>query len=90
MDNYSESDNLDPHMPYRNCKLRLNTRKLYRGILEKDLKDLEDNHKFKKSCGEPELLEFVEEAIEHTSNQLTSLLQLDESDKNPKLKKNQS
>jgi hypothetical protein len=86
-ENLAEEEFLDPHMAYRNCKIRLNTRAFYRGILEKDMKDLEADHQFKKSCGEPELLEFVQQAIEHTSSQLISLDLLDEADKNPKMKK---
>lgn len=58
-----EEESLDPHKAYKNCKIRLNTRSFYEGILKNDLQSLEEDHKFKKSCGEPELLEYVEQAI---------------------------
>lgn len=61
-----ENETLDPHESYKNCKIRLNTRRFYESILQNDLNSLEEDLKFKKSCGEPELLEFVEQAIFHT------------------------
>ena len=45
--------------PYRNNKVRLNTRQYYKKVLTDDMQKLEENFKFKKSCGEPELLPYV-------------------------------
>jgi hypothetical protein len=56
--------------PYRNNKIRLNTRHFYKKVLRRDLELLQENIKFKRSCGEPELLPYVEESIGIIENQL--------------------
>ena len=60
--NFSEANN-ENEDPYRNNKIRLNTRQFYKKVLEGDMELLSQNMKFKRSCGEPELLLYVEEAI---------------------------
>ena len=42
-----------------NAKILLNTRDNYKNLLEKDIKALETDYLFKKSCGETELLPFI-------------------------------
>ena len=60
--------NDEPNDPYRNNKVRLNTRQYYKKVLLSDLELLQENLKYKKSCGEPELLPYVEEAINIIEN----------------------
>ena len=64
---FSEANDQDDD-PYRNNKIRLNTRQYYKKVLLSDLELLQENLKYKKSCGEPELLPYVEEAINIIEN----------------------
>lgn len=59
--------------PYRNNKVRLNTRHFYKKVLISDLELLQENLKYKRSCGEPELLPYVEKAVEIIENQLIQM-----------------
>lgn len=72
--------NDEPNDPYRNNKVRLNTRQYYKRVLLEDLDKLESNFKFKKSCGEPELLPYVEEAIEIVQKNLNEKKENNESE----------
>jgi len=55
--NVSESCRISA--PYQNSKILLNTKYNYKNLLEKDIKVLETDYLFKKSCGETELLPFI-------------------------------
>ena len=48
---------------YRNTKMKLNSRDYYRDLLTKEMVALEEDHKFKTSCGEVELLDYIDESI---------------------------
>ena len=48
---------------YKSTKMRLNSRKFYRDLLTKEMLALQEDHKFKTSCGEVELLEYIDESI---------------------------
>jgi|TARA_B110001450_G_scaffold254014_1_gene278596 hypothetical protein len=52
-----EIENL--YQAYSNNKVLLNTKEYYLQLLEQDLKSLQENHNFKQSCGEVDLLTFV-------------------------------
>ena len=45
--------------PYQNTKILLNTWDNYKKLLDRDIKALENDYMFKKSCGETELLPFI-------------------------------
>lgn len=48
---------------YKNTKMKLNSRNFYRDLLTKEMIALEDDHKFKTSCGDVELLMYIDESI---------------------------
>jgi hypothetical protein len=51
----------------------LNTKEYYLQLLEKDLKSLEENHNFKQSCGDVELLTFVQRSIVQLKYQIEAI-----------------
>jgi hypothetical protein len=50
----------EPFLPYDNNRYLLNTYENYKTMLERELTDLDRNWVFKKSCGEEDLVKYVE------------------------------
>lgn len=67
---------INQYAPYQNNKIKLNSYLYYESLLTSQHQKLKSNVQFKLSCGEHELLPFVQIALNQTELQMSHLEQV--------------